>query len=48
MVVNRDRRFANEAELRTALSDLRSDLAQVNKMIRMLEWASGRETSRKN
>jgi hypothetical protein len=33
---------SNEISVRTALAELKSELAQVERMIRLLEWASVR------
>lgn len=40
--VARLRMGTNEISVRTALAELKSELAQVERMIRLLEWASVR------
>jgi hypothetical protein len=40
--VARLRMGPNELSVRTALAELKSELAQVERMIRLLEWASVR------
>jgi hypothetical protein len=40
--VARLRMGSREVSVRTALAELKSELAQVERMIRLLEWASAR------
>jgi hypothetical protein len=44
-VVELPRRQSNRIELRQTLAELKSELAQVDRMIRVLEWASARPKS---
>ena len=41
-IVARLRMGSNEISVRTALAEFKSELAQVERMIRLLEWASVR------